>query len=91
VQDIIKMMLFQVDKQDPKVPSTFLIYQLDLENEKIDIFLAGQISNINKCYQYLQKQSIGKTIPTLNKSTLIEEQNHQAILEAQNHMEKYTN
>jgi hypothetical protein len=52
VQDTIKMTPFQADDQDPKVPSTFLAYQLgDSGNEKVDTFLVGHISNINKCRQ----------------------------------------
>jgi hypothetical protein len=92
VQDTIKMTPFQADGQDPKVPSIFLAYQLgDSGNDKVDTFLAGHISNINKCCQWLHKLGIGKTAPTPNKSTLVEEHNQQAILEAQKCMERYTN
>jgi hypothetical protein len=92
VQDTIKMTPFQADGQDPKIPSTFLAYQLgDSSNEKMDTFLAGYISNINKCRQWLHKQGFGKTAPIPNQPTPVEEHNRLAILEAQKRMEKYAN
>jgi hypothetical protein len=92
VQDTIKMTPFQANGQDSKIPSTFLAYQLgNSGNEKVDTFLAGHISNINKCRQWLHKQGFGKMAPLPNQPTPVEEHNRLAILEAQKRMEKYTN